>query len=320
MPLPACSPVPPETDRVLIAVNPTAGRTSSGDKADRLASLLTARGFQVELVPDLGELAAKANHGHQEGRLRAVVGVGGDGTAAELANRTLPGVPITMLPAGTANLLARFLHMGRSPEEVCETVCSGRLLRMDAGRAGERVFLLMVTCGFDADVVQRLHDRRTGHIRRTSYARPILESVCRYNFPEVRVYWEDEDARTAPEDGLLSAGWVFVFNLPCYGGGPCVTPKADGTDGLLDFCALRSRSFWRGLWFAGSAVLGRQERLRDCVARRIRRIRLTSDEPVPYQIDGDPGGTLPLEVEVLPGRVAVVVPGHQPLKEASHAQ
>jgi diacylglycerol kinase family enzyme len=36
-------------------------------------------------------------------------------------------------------------------------------------------------------------------------------------------------------------------------------------------------------------------------------LRIESDEPVPYQLDGDPGGLLPVDVEVLPERLRLVV-------------
>jgi diacylglycerol kinase family enzyme len=46
----------------------------------------------------------------------------------------------------------------------------------------------------------------------------------------------------------------------------------------------------------------------DCVMRQAGRLRITAKEPVAYQLDGDPGGVLPLDVEVLPERVTLVVP------------
>ena len=40
----------------------------------------------------------------------------------------------------------------------------------------------------------------------------------------------------------------------------------------------------------------------------VTRVRIESDEPVAYQLDGDPGGMLPLDVEVVPHRLTLVVP------------
>jgi diacylglycerol kinase family enzyme len=127
------SPLPPETDHVLVAVNPQAGRGSAARRVERLAELLGARGFPVEIFIDLGEVAAQANRLHARGKLRALVGVGGDGTAAELANRTDEGVPITLLPAGTSNLLARQLGLSAEPNRLSRAIAEGNLLRLDAG-------------------------------------------------------------------------------------------------------------------------------------------------------------------------------------------
>jgi diacylglycerol kinase (ATP) len=106
----------------------------------------------------------------------------------------------------------------------------------------------------------------------------------------------------------MSARWAFVFNLPIYGWGLRMAPAADPADGALDVCAFRGGSFWSGLKFALAAQVGLHERLADCVTRRVRRVRITSDRPVAYQLDGDPGGSLPLEIETVPARMTLVVP------------
>ena len=106
----------------------------------------------------------------------------------------------------------------------------------------------------------------------------------------------------------LSVRWLFAINLPRYGGGFRIAPQADGADGLLDMCAFRGGHFWRGLGYVAALLLRQHQRLADCTIRRVRRLRITADAPVPYQLDGDPGGLLPLDVQVLPGRLTLVVP------------
>jgi diacylglycerol kinase (ATP) len=296
--------IPHDADRVAILVNPKSGRTDAQPRADRLADLLRTRGFQTELFTDLTVATAQASQWHAEGRLRVLVAVGGDGTAAELVNRTSEGLPLTLLPAGNSNLLAGYFHLGKDPETLCRTVGEGVVARVDAGAANGRIFLLMAGCGFDADVVHRVHAGRTGHVSNRSYFRPVAEAVWSYEFPEIRVHW-DEDNRGQPQ---LSARWMFAFNLPCYGGGFQIAPRADGSDGLLDVVCLRSGRLWPGLGYVAAILLGQHHRLPGCTMRRARRLRITSGAPVPYQLDGDPGGWLPLEIETLPGRLALLVP------------
>jgi diacylglycerol kinase (ATP) len=304
--------LPLHADRVLISVNPTAGSRSAQPMVDRLIELLRQRGFQTEILTELDTVAERANRWHTDGRLRALVGVGGDGTAAELANRVAAGVPLTMLPAGNENLLARYLNLGRAPETVCQTIADGALVRLDAGKAGQRIFLLMIGCGFDAEVVRRVHDRRTGHIRRRNYFKPIWDLTRSYEYPELRVYWGNGDVETCEvRPAPAAVRWLFAFNLPCYGGGLRLAPQADGADGLLDVCAFRRGSLWHALRYTAAVLLGRHQVMADCTMRRVRRLRVTSEAEVPYQLDGDPGGLLPVDVEVLPGRLALVVPATQ---------
>jgi diacylglycerol kinase family enzyme len=308
--------LPPEANQVLISANPKAGRSAALDRAGQLAELLEKHGFAVDLSTDLGEICKRANRLHAEGRLRALVGVGGDGTAAELVNRTDPGVPITFLAAGTANLISKHFHLGHSPERIRDTIVAGRVLKLDAGSASGRLFLIMVGCGFDADVVRQVHASRERHAAKRgrfgylNYLGPLLRSIRGYQYPEILVYWDVSgqsaaDAWSEP----LAARWAFVFNLPCYGWGLPLAPEAVGTDGLLDLCSFVGGSLASGLRYLLAAEFGgRHQRMADCRIRRAHRFRITAEEAVPYQLDGDFGGYLPLDVEVLPERVTLVVP------------
>ena len=328
------------TDRVLVLSNPKAGPRSSDGRTHRLVVLLREAGLHVELFDDLAMATRAADELHAAGQLRALVGAGGDGTLAELVNRTVPGVPITALPSGNENLLARYLGIGASPEEVSRTIVGGTLRRLDAGVASGRIFLLMASCGFDADVVRRLHSRRRGHVSSRSYVEPILESLWNYRYPELRVRWDPtpaatyrdptstrvevgSDSGTKTRPGTLwappprprielvqraSLRWLFAFNLPCYGGGLQVAPQAVGTDGLLDLCGFQRGSIWNTLRYSAAVLQRRHSTLADCLVCRAGRLHVDSDAEVPYQLDGDPAGVLPVDIETLPGRLTMLVP------------
>ena len=279
---------------------------------ERLSECLQNAGFQVEAMTDLAEVSTRANLLHRQGQLRALVGAGGDGTAAELTNRTEPGVPITLLAAGTANLLAKHFHLSGKPEKLCQTIGTGRLLQLDAGRANGRLFLVMIGCGFDAEVVRQVHEhrqsssRRGGHIGYTTYFKPVWRSVRSYRYPEIQVYCDGPDGETQKP---LRAHWAFACNLPRYGWGVPLAPKAIGDDGQLDLCTYEGNSLLQGLIFAAAAQCGAwHQQLPGCRTLRTARIRFESDQPVAYQLDGDPGGVLPVEVEILPKRLTLLAP------------
>ncbi len=311
-----------------MSVNPKAGAWSAENRVAHLVQLLRKQDLEVAVLSSLDEIAGEANRLFAEGRLRALIAVGGDGTAAELVNRTLPGLPLTVFPAGNENLLARHFGLGPTPEECCRTVVDGAVVQRDAGRADRRIFLIMAGCGFDAEVVHSLHLHRSGHVTTASYFNPIMASIRHYEYPELQVYWNgDGVARTGvPNDQVLGnqAGnrepsqpletisngirWLFAFNLPCYGGGLQIAPEADGADGLLDVCTFRHGGLWHGLYYTAAVMAGTHQWLTDFARRRVGRFRVTSNSKVPYQLDGDPGGFLPVEIEVLPNRLTLVVP------------
>jgi diacylglycerol kinase family enzyme len=304
----SCSTAASGARRVLIALNPKAGRRSVERSVVRLAHRLAAAGCRAEIFTDLSQVADQANRLFESGDLRALVAVGGDGTLAELVNRSQPGLPLAIFPAGTANLVARHFGLRADTEQLSRSILAGDSRLLDAGSASGRLFLVMASCGFDADVVNRVHRCRLrnssgGHIRYTTYLKPILESIRTYSYPQMRI-----DSCGADADHRVAARWAFVFNLPCYAWGLPLVPTATGDDGLLDLCTFERGSLGDGLRYLAAAQLGWHRRLTDCRIEQNRRFRVTSDEPVPYQLDGDPGGMLPLEIEVLPQRVSLLVP------------
>lgn len=265
------------------------------------------------MLSDLHAATEKACQFHRLGKLRAFVSVGGDGTVAEVVNRTDPGVPICVYPGGTGNMLAKFLKMQPDPRFVATVIDRGVHLKLDGGIANGRVFLAHVGCGFDAAVVHQIHRDRleggSGHISYWSYVNPILKTVRTYNYPEIQVRYPSAPGQDKPgiHDHWV-VRWLFVFNLPLYGWGLPLAPRADGTDGVLDVCAFQKGFFWNGLRYLVAGQCGWHGRLRDCLMTQAVRMRIVADQPVPYQLDGDPGGWLPLEIGVAPQRLTFLVP------------
>jgi diacylglycerol kinase family enzyme len=326
--------LPANANRVLLLANPTAGKGANRKRLDRLIDALRQHRLEPELIGNRDELAQRSAELMAARRLRVAVGVGGDGTAAELVNRTAPGTPITMLASGTENLLSKYLEMPREPEEVAEIIAAGSVVQHDAGCANGRLFVLMASFGFDAEVVRRLHEARRGHINHWSYLKPIWDTIRSYEYPAIRIYTEPmnrpvggaessrdlagdrttaalaEPVPRTPESSqlfdTLHARFAFVFNVPRYAMGFQFVPQAAADDGLLDVCAFEHGSFAHGLWYLSNVIVGRHPYIPDCWLRQTRRVRIESDAAVPYNLDGDPGGFTPVEIEIVPGRLTLL--------------
>jgi diacylglycerol kinase family enzyme len=295
----------PVGTHVLIAANPRAGTGNRRELVEQLQGELAACGLVPAVVTEIDELAARVEQLLGAGQLRAVISAGGDGTFRLVAGRTPPGTPLAILPLGTENLLARYLELSADPAKLARIVAECSVIRFDAGRAEGQLFSLMAGCGFDADVVRRLHEVRSGNIHHLSYAKPILDSIRNYDYPELRIRYAL--AGTDELSELITARWAFVVNLPRYAGGLNFAPLASGSDGLLDVCTFREGSLWHGLRYLTGVVFGQHEGMEDFVRVQTGRLRIEADTPVPYQLDGDPGGELPVEINVEAGRLTVLV-------------
>ena len=306
-----------EKRRILISLNPKAGRRSAVRRAEELRDRLTARGYTAELLTDLDEVEEKAKVSFGAGELRALVGVGGDGTAAELTRRTPAGVPITLLPAGTANLIAKEFHLPFDPAQAAAVIDAGRTVTLDAATAGGRLFLIMLTAGIDAEIVAQVHRNREekfrsgtgnqGHIGYRSYLGPVLRSIRRYPYPAIQVVSAETDPGTEP----LSVRWAFLFNIPRYGFGAATVTGSDPQDALLDFCGFRCGGLFPSLFGIALASLGKSHRFFPGFSfRKNTGFRLTpqeADTQIPYQIDGDPVGFLPVDIQIVPNRLTLLV-------------
>ena len=297
-----------DSRRVLILVNPRAGAQNRQTVVEELANELKDCGFRPTIVHRVEALAHEAGRLDEARELRAVVAAGGDGTVRLVAEHTAPGTPLVILPLGTENLLARHFELALNPARITQVIAGGCTVTFDAGSAGGRLFTLMAGCGFDADVVRRLHASRQGHIHHLSYAKPILDAIRTYDYPELRVrYAAAGDAPDAELTQEINARWVFVVNLPRYAGGLSFSPQASGTDGLLDVCTFKEGSLWSGLRYLGGVMLGQHEAMQDFTRVQTRRLRVEAAVPAPFQLDGDPGGELPVEISVLPRRLTFLV-------------
>jgi diacylglycerol kinase family enzyme len=191
------------------------------------------------------------------------------------------------------------------PDEVCRTVAEGVVAGLDLGSANGKHFLLMVSAGFDAEVIRTLHENRRGNITRRSYFLPTLRTIRSYGYPQMRLYSGEAGGVSEPH----TCRWVFGFNLPLYALGLPIAPDASATDGHLDVCTFNRGNVWSVLRYLWHVQRQAHVGLDDTVMLRSRRFRVEADDSVkvPYQVDGDYGGTLPLDVEVLPGDLRLLV-------------
>ncbi len=282
-------------------VNPASGRGKVTPLLGEALKRLSAAGHQgcIHTTTAAGDATTIAR-GLPDAA--AVVAVGGDGTVREVAEGLLGrAIPLAILPAGTENLVAKQFKIDASPVRLVDTLLNPDIREIDVGLVGQRVFLVVVGVGFDAEVVRRLSQRRRGHITHLDYFLPTWQSFWSHSFPSLSVH---ADGQVVFE----GEGLVFIGNMPRYGVGLSILKNAVMDDGLLDICIFRCRSRLKLLSHALRTACGRHLASGDVLYLRAREIRVSSDAPVPIEVDGDDGGDLPADIRLSPQKLQILVP------------
>jgi diacylglycerol kinase family enzyme len=284
-------------------MNSRAGSGAGHERVTSIVEALRSRNFQVHLITDLEILKSTAEEAQKAQDLRCVLAIGGDGTACAVRRSVPLDIPMVVVPMGTENLLGRYLRQATDPGTLVELVENGLVVELDLGRANGEIFLLMISVGFDAEVIRGLHENRRGNISRASYFLPTLRALRSYRYPPIRIYWDE--AAAEPE----LCRWIFGFNLPLYALGLPIAPDAVGTDGLLDVCTFERGTMFSIARYLWHIVRGVHFNLPDAGLRQARRFRLesTGDSATAYQLDGDFAGVLPAEIEIFPKQLRLLV-------------
>lgn len=289
--------------------NPVAGhQTVNASLAAR--DLLVARGWtlRAEETAAPGDASALARAAAQRGD-EVVIVAGGDGTINE-AIQGLAGsdTALGVLPVGTVNVWAREIGLPPQPLAAAAALAGGVVRHVDLGRAGERYFLLMSGVGFDGAVTARVDPRLKRSLGRWAYVVAGVRLALRYG---------GVHATLEMDHGVVCCRLLLavIGNTRRYAGQFTMTASAVADDGLLDVVIVPGRRLWRALPLLAPLLLRGRPSTSGALYYRTRQLRLTADEALPVQADGDYIGAAPLDFSIVPSALRVIVPhaGRTPL-------
>jgi diacylglycerol kinase (ATP) len=273
----------------LIIANPRSGRGRAARAAIAAREWLESEaggGHQVTLVK--GGPESDRNQTEEQARGAGLMVVaGGDGSVHHAVPVAMKAnIPLYHLPCGNENLVAREFGMSRRSEDLSRAIAEGKVQAVDVGliETGgvRRHFLIMVSFGPDASIVQRLavsRSRATGHL---AYARPLAAEFVRPHLPRMTVR---VDGTKLVDD---RRGILVVANCRQYAFriDPC--SRASMTDGKLDVIFMPCESRW-GVVGWGWSCWRRRVAQRGAVCSSGAEVEVEGEGL--WQVDGEHGET-----------------------------
>lgn len=237
-----------------------------------------------------------------QGRVGRVILGGGDGTLNAAASGLRDsGLPLGILPLGTANDLARTLGIPDDPEQAAAVIVGGQTTRLDLGWVNGHPFFNVASLGLSVDITQRLTrvmKRRWGRLAYPIAAVAVILTARRFS----------ATLRHAGEDTRVKSMQIAVGNGRFYGGGMVVADAARIDDGQLDVYSLEPRARWRLLTMARAFRDGEHGLLDEVRTLRCRSLEVRTRRPRHVSADGEIVTMTPARFTMLPGAVRVFVP------------
>lgn len=292
--------------QLALLVNPAARGGRTLRLLEPVARRLRAGGAELSVIvgDDAADALERACTAVAE-RPDALVAFGGDGLV-HLAVQAVAGtdVPLGIIPAGTGNDIAAALGVPcKDPVAAARIVLrmKSRLVDVARIRAGhtEELFAGVVCCGFDSRVNERAN-RLTWPPGMGRYLRAMAEELRSFRPIPFRVTFDGDEV--VEREAML----VAVANTRSYGAGMRVCPDALPDDGLLDVMMVGAISKGEFLRVFPSVYRGTHVGHRAVSVRRVRSVRLEAADVVAYA-DGERVGPVPVECQVRPGALRVIV-------------
>ena len=210
-----------------------------------------------------------------------VIVAGGDGTLnAACAGLMTAGLPLGVIPTGTANDFARSVGLPLDLESASGVIAGGHLRQVDVGDVNGFPFLNVASVGLAADLAGRLTRERKRRFGRFSYAITAADLL----------------ARASPFHAMLMLGQekvmvktlqIAVGNGRYYGGGNVVSRDARIDGGHLDLYSLEFAQIWRMALMMRSFKAGAHGAVREVRTARGGVFEIITRRPRPVNADGE---------------------------------
>ena len=301
--------------RAAIIYNPVARKLSrSQHLLQRTIETLKQQGVEASLVSTTGPGSASSQAKKQiEAGCDLILAAGGDGTINEVADGMLhSGVPLAIIPGGTANVLAREIripiHMVNAVRDLSKMVPTRVAIGMlRLGSYEQRSFLCMAGAGLDAEIVTHVNLDLKAALGKLAYYVGGFSQV----FRPLSEFEVTVDGKT------YEASFALISRVRNYGGDLEIARGASLLCNEFQVVLFRGKHTLRYVPYLAAVGLRLAERMSGCTFLYGRSVacKARNGEGIFAQVDGELAGKLPISAEIVPDALTLLLPASFVAKE-----
>jgi len=280
--------------RPLLILNPQAGGASASADAEARAIALFPDGKVVH-PHDPGEAIAALDA--RDAATDAIIVGGGDGSVSSiLAPLIASGLPLGVLPLGTANDFARSIGIA-DLDAAFAAIRSGMVRAIDVGEANGHLFLNTIAIGLPAAAARELTSELKKRLGMFAAAAVIPKIIRRGRSFSVEI--EDEGGTIVVQSciAVLAGSGRYIGGFP--------VAYDDLQDGVLHLVAARARSWWAAFSILGSALVRRLPQDWNVTERATPLCTVRTSRPLDVALDGDIAFKTPVDLRIHPEAIRV---------------
>ncbi|CCV08489.1 conserved hypothetical protein [Mesorhizobium metallidurans STM 2683] len=286
--------------RALLVLNPKArcGQEAIAPVVQRLeAGGLSVTVETFEALPEIARDIVRLRH-----IADLVIVCGGDGSVSSAAVAVMEsGLPMGIIPMGTANDLARTLNIPTDLLRAADVIVRGGTRLIDVGTVNGHAFFNVASIGLSSKLAQGLDPALKKRFGRLGYALAALKVLTGAVPFEARI----TEKGTAIEAKTYQ---IAVGNGRHYGGGVIVEETAEIDDGHLDLYSLEMTNLWKLALMLRSFRSGTHGAWSEVRTARCVEFDIETNGPMPVNTDGEIVTSTPAHFKVHPKAISVFAP------------
>lgn len=236
-----------------------------------------------------------------------MIASGGDGTVSSVAEAVIEtGIPLGIIPRGTANAFAVALGIPNNLRGACEVILTGVTQVVDAARCNGLPMVLLAGIGFEAETVERANREVKDRFGALAYLLAGVQQLTEQELFSTQIEI-DGTVREFQAAAITIANAAPPTSVLAQGFGQVIL-----NDGLLDVTIgapqTKLQAINAVLRLFGGALINVAPQREDIICVRARWLKVLADPPQKVVVDGEIIGTTPVEVESIPGGLTVFAP------------
>ncbi|WP_293785505.1 diacylglycerol kinase family protein [uncultured Pedobacter sp.] len=284
--------------KLLFVINPGSGSNDTNLK-EVISTHFNSKTTEIDLyeLPEDCSLE-KIKEKIKSAKADRVVAVGGDGTLKLVAECLLhTETPIGIVPAGSANGMAKELGIPTDIEQALDILDEGHLQKIHVVKLNDEISIHLSDLGFNAYLVKKFDTLPQRGM--WGYAKATWHALWNHKRMDVELKLKDKTVTS-------KASMVAIANATMYGTGLKINPDGKLNDDLFEVVLVKDYSYLEiiKIWITKLPFNPKKIEVFQTAE-----VKISSKHKAHFQVDGEYIGKVnTVEAKILPAAITVVLP------------